>query len=70
MQAAPIAGKMKPTDVYQQDINYNFIFIILYLKQTLQPVRSLAYCTVRHNANDPHNVSVTGVRKVCKSTPN
>ena len=47
-----------------------FIFIILYLQQTLQPIRSLAYCTVRHNANDPHNVSVTGARKVCKSTPN
>jgi len=35
MQAASIANKIKHTDVYHQEINYNFIFIILYLHQTL-----------------------------------
>ena len=61
MQAASIASKIKHTNVYHQDINYNIIFVILYLQQTLQPIRSLAYCTLGHNANNTHNVCVTGV---------
>ena len=65
-----IASKIKHTNVYHQDINYNIIFVILYLQQTLQPIRSLAYCTLGHHANNAHNVCIIGVCKVCKSTPN
>jgi len=48
-----------------------FVFIILYLQQTLQPIRSLAYCTSGHSANNKHDVCthITGVCKVRKSTP-
>jgi len=70
MQAAPIAGKIKHTNVYHQDINYNIIFVILYLQQVLQPIRSIAYCTLEHHANNTLNVCIIGVCKVCKSTPN
>jgi len=70
MQAASIASKIKHTDVYHQDSNFNVMFVILYLQQTLQPIRSLACCTLGHNANNTHNVCITGVCKVCKSTPN
>ena len=31
-------------------------------------MRSLAYCTSGYNANNTHNVCVSGVCKVCKST--
>jgi len=41
MQVVSTASKIKHSDVYYQDINYKFIFIILYLQQTLQPIRSL-----------------------------
>jgi len=71
MQAVSIATKIKHTDVYHQDINYNCLyFIILYLQQTLLPIRSLAECTLEHNANNTHIMCITGVCKVCKSTPN
>jgi len=59
MQAAPIAGKIKHTNVYHQNINYNIIFVILYLQQVLQPIRSitliitlyLLYCTYNKYCN-------------------
>ena len=71
MHVVSIASKVKHTDVYHQDINFNCLYLLqLYLQQTLQPVRSLADCTLGHNANNTHNVCVTGVCKVCKSTPN
>ena len=63
MQAVSIATKIKHTDVYHLDINYNCLyFIILYLQQTLLPIRSLA--------NNTHIMCITGVCKVCKSMPN
>ena len=36
----------------------------------MQPVKSLAHCTLGHNANSTQNVCTTGIYKVCKSTPN
>ena len=33
-------------------------------------MRFLAYCTLGHIANITHNVYITGVCRVCKSTPN
>ena len=66
--AVSIASKIKHNDVYHQDINYNCLYLLYYTsyKQTRQPVRSLAYCTLEHNT---HNVCITGVCKVCKATP-
>ena len=71
MQAASIASKIKHTDVYHQDSNYNCLYLLYYTyyKQTLQPIRSLAHCTLEHNTNNTHNVCITAVCKVCKSTP-
>ena len=72
MQAVSIAtNQRKHTDVYHQDINYNCLyFIILYLQQTMLPIRSLAQCTLEHNANNTHIMCITGICKVCKSKPN
>ena len=55
MQAVSIARKIKHTHVYHQDINYNCLyFIILYLQQTLLPIRSLTDCALGHNASNTH----------------
>jgi len=64
MQAVSTASKIKHSDIYYQDINYNFIFIILTTNIATNKVSS------GHSANNTHNVCITGVFKVCKSTPN
>ena len=40
------------------------------LETNISTNMSLAYCTSGHNANSTHKVCITGVCKVCKSTPN